>query len=57
LICLQHGKWIYPKLGCDNPHRWQRIAFIEHAIENHMRAPIAKLTIDGLSLIPFTIHS
>src|SRR5207247_8122469 len=36
---------------------WQRIAFIEHAIENHMHASIAKLAIDWLSVIPFTIHS
>src|SRR5882672_11479530 len=57
LIGFQHGKRIDPELGCDIAHRWQRIAFIEHAIEDHMHATIAKLAIDWLSVIPFTIHS
>src|SRR5207249_12297747 len=57
LIGLQHSKRIDPELGCHSAHGWQRIAFIEHAIENHMHASIAKLAIDWLSVIPFTIHS
>src|SRR5882762_11117560 len=57
LIGFQHGKRIDPELGCDITHRWQRIAFVENAIENHMHATIAKLAIDWLSIIPFTIHS
>src|SRR5262245_12810883 len=56
LIGFQHSKRIDPELGRDSAHRWQRIAFVEHAIENHMHAPIAKLAIDWLSFIPFTIH-
>src|SRR5262249_27712642 len=57
LIGLQHSKRIDPEFGCDSTHRWQRIAFVEHAIEDHMHATIAKLAIDWLSIIPFTIHS
>src|SRR5918996_636797 len=56
LIRFEHGKRIDPELGCDGTHRWQWIAFVEHAIEDHMHASIAKLAIDRLSVIPFTIH-
>src|SRR5439155_11816670 len=57
LIGLQHRKRIDPELGGDCAHRWQRISFLEHAVENHMHTTIAKLAIDWLSVIPFTIHS
>src|SRR5205807_4093332 len=57
LIGLQHRKRIDPELGGDCAHRWQRISFLEHTVENHMHTTIAKLAIDWLSVIPFTIHS
>ena len=33
------------------------VAFIEDAVENHVHATIAKLAINRLTVIPFTIHS
>src|SRR6266705_1846547 len=56
LVSFEHGEGIDAKLGRDIAHRWQRIAFLEHAVENHMHAPIAQLAINRLSIIPFTIH-
>jgi len=47
---------IDPILGRDVPHRRQRIAFFEHAVENHMDATIAKLAINRLTIAPFTTH-
>ena len=57
LISFQDGDGIDPGLRRDVADRRQGVAFIEHAIENHMHATIAKLAIDWLSVIPFTIHS
>src|SRR6266446_891310 len=56
LIRLQNGERIDPILGRDVAHRRQRIAFFEHAVENHMDATIAKLAINRLTIIPFTTH-
>src|SRR6266498_2685185 len=57
LVSLEHSEWIHAVLGCDIPHRWKRVAFFEHAVENHVHNAIAKLAINRLMIIPFTIHS
>src|SRR5438128_8207326 len=57
LISLQNSERVDPIFGRDIAHRRQRIAFVEHAVENHVNNTIAKLAIDWLSVIPFTIHS
>ena len=56
LISLENGERIDPIFGRDIAHRRQRIAFFEHAVENHMDATIAKLAINRLTIVPFTIH-
>src|SRR5438874_1510878 len=56
LICLQDRERIDPIFGCDVAHGWQRIAFVEHAVEYHMDDTIAKLSINRLTIVPFTIH-
>src|SRR5437016_382362 len=56
LISLQDRQRIDPILGRDIAHRRQRIAFLEHAVENHVNDAIAKLAINRLTIIPFTAH-
>jgi hypothetical protein len=56
LIRLQDREWIDPMLGRDIADGRERIAFVEYAIEYHVNDPIAKLSINRLTVIPFTIH-
>jgi hypothetical protein len=56
LISLQNGERIDPVLGRDIAHRRQRIAFVEHAVEYHVHDAIAKLAINWLTIVPFTVH-
>src|SRR5205809_3994523 len=56
LIGLQNRERIDPIFGSNIAHRRQRIAFFEHAVENHMDATIAKLPINRLTIVPFTTH-
>src|SRR5205823_626921 len=56
LISFQNRKRIDPELGRDMPHRRQRIAFVEQTVENHSHDTIAKLSINWLTIIPFTVH-
>src|SRR5205085_7936583 len=57
LISLENRKRIDPIFGRDIAHRRQRIAFFEHAVENHVDTPVAKLSINRLTVVPFTLHS
>jgi hypothetical protein len=57
LVSLQHSQRIDAVLGRDIPHRRKRVAFFEDAVENHVHNAIAKLAINRLMIIPFTIHS
>src|SRR6266446_7037455 len=56
LIGLQNRKRIDPILGRDIAHGRQRIAFFEHAVENHGNDTIPKLSINRLPIVPFTLH-
>src|SRR5207237_8992048 len=56
LISLQDRQRIDPILGRDIAHRRQRIAFLEHAVENHVNDAIPTLAINRLTIIPFTAH-
>jgi len=57
LVSFEHRERIHAVISGDIPHRWQRVAFFEHTVENHMHDAIAKLAINRLMIIPFTIHS
>src|SRR6478672_2864586 len=57
LISFKHRERVEPIIGRNIAHRRQWIAFVEHAVQHHMHDTIAKLAIDWLSVIPFTIHS
>jgi hypothetical protein len=57
LISLQNSERVDPIFGRDIAHRRQRIAFVEHAVENHVNDTVAQLAINRLTIIPFTIHS
>src|SRR5439155_26420355 len=57
LTSFQHRQRIDPIIRRHIAHRRQRIAFLEDAVQNHMRATITKLAINRLMIIPFTIHS
>src|SRR6266480_1737077 len=52
LIGLENGQRIDPKLGRDVAHGGQRIAFVEHAVENHGDDTVAKLAVNWLAIIP-----
>ena len=56
LVGLQHRERIDPIFGGDVAHRGQRIAFLEHAVEDHRDDTIAQLAVDRLAVVPFTIH-
>src|SRR6266404_4397396 len=53
LIGLQNRERIDPILGRDVAHRRQRIAFFEHAVEDHVDATVAKLSVNRLTIVPF----
>ena len=56
LIGLQHRQRIDPVVGRDVAHRRQRIALVQHAVEDHGDDPVAQLAIDRLAVIPLMIH-
>src|SRR5260221_8396812 len=56
LIALQNRQRIDPIFGHDIAHRGERIAFAEHAVEDHGHDPVAKLAVDRLTLVPFSLH-
>src|SRR5260370_581689 len=57
LIALQNRERIDPIFRRDIAHRRQRIAFVEHAVEYHGDDTIAQLSINRLTVVPFTVHS
>ena len=56
LIALQDGERIDAVLGRDGAHRRQRIAFLEHAVEDHRDDAVAKLAVDRLTVVPLSIQ-
>ena len=56
LIALQDRERIDPIFGRDVAHGRQRIAFLEHAVENHRDDAVAKLAVNRLTVVPLTIH-
>ena len=56
LISLQNRERIDSILGRNIADGRQRIAFIEHAVQYHVDDTIAKLSINRLTVVPFTIH-
>src|SRR4029077_14082741 len=56
LIGLQNRERIDPIFGRDIAYRRQWIAFVEHAVENNANDPIAKLSINRLTIVPVIIH-
>src|SRR5688572_25201795 len=56
LITLEDRERVDAQLGSDRPHRRQRIAFLQLTLEDQHHHPIAKLPIDGLTVVPFTVH-
>src|SRR5882724_6798637 len=56
LIALQNRERIDPIFGRHVAHRWQCIAFFEHAIEDHRHDSVAKLAVNRLTVVPLTVH-
>src|ERR1043166_14532 len=56
LVSFQDREWIHSIFRCDIADRRQRIAFVEHAIENHVNDTIPELAINRLTIIPLTRH-
>src|SRR5450755_1077122 len=57
LIALQDREWIDTILGRDVAHGWQRITFVQRAIEDHRDHAVAKLAVNRLAVVPLSIHS
>src|SRR5471030_2973955 len=55
LIALQNRDRIDAILGRNRAHGRQRIAFLEHAVENHGDDTVPKLAVNWLTVVPFTI--
>src|SRR5260370_22280804 len=56
LVGLENRERIDPILVRDISHGRQRVAFVEHALENHSDDTIPKLSINRLPIVPFTLH-
>src|SRR6202521_3641007 len=56
LIALQNRERIDPVFRRDIAHRWQRIAFLEHAVQYHDDDAVAKLAVNRLTVVPLTVH-
>src|SRR5579864_9075861 len=56
LISLQHREWIHSILGRDRAYGRQRVAFLEHAVEDHRNHTIPKLAVNRLTVVPFSVH-
>src|SRR5206468_12353505 len=56
LIPLEDREWIHAIFTRNRPHRRQRLAFLEDAVENHRDNAIAQLAINRLTVVPLTIH-
>ena len=56
LIALQNRERIDPIFSRDIAHRGQRIAFLEHAVEDHRDHAVAKLAVNRLTVVPLTVH-
>jgi hypothetical protein len=56
LICLQDRERIDSIIGRNISHGGQRITLVEYAVKNHMHNTVAQLTVNRLTIIPFTIH-
>src|SRR4029077_2356638 len=56
LIGFDSGEGIDTIFRRDTAHRRQRIAIVEQAVENHSDDTIPQLSINRLTVVPFTIH-
>src|ERR1700682_418248 len=56
LIALQNRERIDPILGGDIAHGGERIAFVEHAVEDHGNDTIAQLAVNWLTVVPLSVH-
>jgi hypothetical protein len=56
LVSFQNRERIDSIFRRDIADRRQRIAFVEHAIENHVHNAIPELTINRLTIVPLTRH-
>src|SRR5215471_4031335 len=56
LIALQDRERIDSILRRHRAHGGQRIAFLEHAVEDHRDHAIAKLTVNRLTVVPLAVH-
>src|SRR5262249_421748 len=57
LVALQDRERIQPVVCRDCAHRWQGIAFFEHAVENHRYDAVPQLAVNRLIVVPLTVHS
>src|SRR5262249_28758227 len=57
LVALEDRERIDPVLGRDLAHRWQRVALLEHAVEDPRHDQVAKLPVDRLTVVPLGVHA
>src|SRR6266545_5393578 len=56
LVGLQDRDRVDPIVGRDGAHGRQRIAFLEHAVEDQRDDEVPKLPVDRLAVVPFAVH-
>src|SRR6266550_4471133 len=56
LIALENRERIDPIFGRDIAHGGQRVAFLENSVEYHRDDTVAKLAVNRLTVVPFTVH-
>src|SRR5579864_5816696 len=56
LISLQNRERVHAILGRDRAYGRQRVAFLEHAVEDHRYHTIPKLAVNRLTVVPFSVH-
>src|SRR2546427_6311012 len=56
LVALHNRDRIDPILGGDSAHGRQRVAFLEHALENQRDDTVPKLSVNWLTVVPFAFH-
>src|SRR5436305_1684479 len=56
LIGFKNGEGIYAIIRGHRSHGRKRVFLLQHALENHVHNAIAKLAINGLTVIPFASH-
>src|SRR5688572_1075382 len=57
LVSLEDRQGVQAIFGRDAPYRRQRVAVVEHALEDHRHHAVAQLAVDRQAVVPVGVHS